>query len=78
MAGLSATARRHALQLRLEDIRHKIVRVQQEIAGLEGGNPDAKPSLFDREPAGLRSLRDRLDQLKGIERGLRKDLRALN
>lgn len=69
--------RHRALQLRLEDIRHKIPRVQQEIAGAEGGNPDSEPGLFDLEPAGLRSLRDRLDQLNGIERGLRKELRAL-
>jgi hypothetical protein len=77
MAGFSLAARRRALQLRLEDIRHKIARVQQEIAGAEGRNPDSKRSLFDREPAGVRSLRDRVDQLKGIERGLLKDLRAL-
>jgi hypothetical protein len=76
-AGLSQSARRRALQLRLKDIQHKIARVQQEIADLEGGNPEPKTSLFDREPAGLRSLRDRLDQLKGIERGLRKDLRGV-
>jgi hypothetical protein len=74
VAGLSASARRRALQLRLKGIQYKLARVQQEIADLEGGNPDSKPSLFDREPAGLRSLRDRLDQLKGIERGLREML----
>jgi len=74
---LSSQARRRALQLRREDIRHKIARVQQEIAGMETGNPDPNPGLFDGEPAGLRSLRDRLDQLKGIERGLLKDLRTV-
>jgi hypothetical protein len=74
---LSSQARHRALQHRLERIQYKIAQVQQEIADLEGGNPDSKPSLFDRESAGLRSLRDRLDQLKGIERGLRKDLRAV-
>jgi hypothetical protein len=70
VADLSEPARHQTLQLRLERIQYKITRVEQEIGDLEASRPVSKP--------GLRSLRDRLDQFKGIERGLRKDLRVLS
>jgi chromosome segregation ATPase len=69
-AELSESARRQALQLRLERTQYKIAQIQKEITDLEGSKRVSKP--------GLRSLRDRLDQLKGIERGLQRDLRVLS
>ena len=71
---LSHSARRRALQLRLERIHDKIVSVENELAALSvGGNP----GLF--ESPGLESLRRRLYDLNRLassieaELGVRRD-----
>lgn len=60
---LSRRARRCALQLRLENIHRKIAKVEEEIAGVQGGSR-SNPGLFEQEHPGLRSLREGLGQFR--------------
>ena len=47
--------------------------VEAEIAAMEGG-PDPEPTLFPQEHPGLRSLRDRLAQLREVAAGIEAEL----
>ena len=74
MAGLSPAAHRRALMLQRDLIQRKIASVEAEIALIEGsGNPE--PGLFEKEHMGLRSLRERLAELREMAKGIERELR---
>jgi hypothetical protein len=71
--GLSPSARRRSLKIKLGHIKRKIVRTQEHIYQLEQESPD-HPDLFgDRQPA-LRGLKEHLKHLEGLAQNLRKEL----
>lgn len=75
MAGLSPAAHRRALKLQRDLIQRKIANVEAEIALIESsGNPE--PGLFEQEPPGLRSLRERLSELREMRKGIERELRG--
>ena len=72
--GLSPSAKRRALRLRLKRIREKIASVEAEIAAVETGQPP-QPGLFPQEHPGLRSLRERLARLRELAASMQTELR---
>lgn len=73
MTGLSPAAHRRALKLQRDLIQRKIASVKAEIALIEGsGNPE--PGLFEQEDSGLRSLRERLAELREMRQGIEGEL----
>ena len=68
---LSAAARRRALKHRLENIDRKIAKVREEIEQIEQGARRDTPGLFGQENPGGKALRERLDYLEGVKRGIR-------
>jgi len=75
MAGLSRSAHRRALKLQRDLIQRKIASVEAEIALIEGsGNPEPEPGLFEQGNSGLRSLRERLAELREMAKGIEREL----
>lgn len=72
---LSGAARRCALRLRLERIQEKIATGEAEITAAEN-EQRPEPGLFPHEHRGLRSLRERLVQLRELPTGTEAALRA--
>lgn len=74
MSSLSPRARRRFLQLRLNYIEEKIVRVQEEIYQLEEGH---NPRLFGEEDPGLKALKENLEHLEGVARQIRGEIQQV-
>lgn len=57
MAGLSPSARRRSLKLKLTYIEEKVVRVQEELLRLEQQATQTNPTLFVPDHLGTKALR---------------------
>ena len=75
MSSLSPRARRRSLQLRLNYIEEKIVRVQEELLGVEQQVTRANPTLFVREHLGVKALKHQLEHLERVAMKIREELR---
>ena len=73
MAGLFPAAHRRSLQLNLQNIERKIVRLQEEIYQLKQESPDHADLFGDRQSA-LSGLKEHLKDLEGLAQTLRKEL----
>lgn len=75
MSSLSPAARRRSLQLRLNYIEEKVVRVQGELLDLEQEVSKSNPTLFVREHLGVRALKHQLEHLERVAMKIREELR---
>lgn len=74
---LSPAAKRRSLKLRLEIIERKIASIEGEIQLVERGSPQGTPRLFEQEPPGLASLRERHRHLLEIAAKMQGELRKI-
>jgi hypothetical protein len=71
---LSPATHHRALKLKRDLIQRKIANVEAEIARI-GGSRDPVRGLFVEEHPGLRSLRERLAELREMAKGVEGELR---
>jgi len=75
MAGLSPFARRRSLNLRLNYIEERIVRVQEELLNLEEEVSKSNADLFINEHLGVKALKHQLEHLEKTAMKIRGELR---
>jgi len=74
--GLTPSARRRSLKLRLNYIEEKIVAVQEELHNVEQTVSESSPSLFVNEHLGVRALKHQLEHLEKMAASIRQELKG--